>query len=208
MIRTFHASADDRDFRAMTRGSGSLGRNLVFVSLPLSVFLSGLAYLLSRSFVAASIVGGLVLLASVWSNVSFFSDVRRRRNSRSDDRAVEVTEVQASRVLDIEPLGSHGPAWVFFGDGGKALLLVGQWLLAVRSFPSRSFLLYRWADTKKPIRIKSTGKRVKPEHSTVSLRARHHLRDVEVFDATPETLQDDLDRAFGEKVVRRAAARS
>jgi hypothetical protein len=103
--------------------------------------------------------------------------------------------------LDIEPLGSHGPAWVFFGDGSKALLLVGQWLLSFRSFPSRSFLLYRWADTKKPIRIKSTGKRVKPEHSTVSLRAEHHLNDVEVFDATPETLKDDLDRAFGKKAV-------
>jgi hypothetical protein len=196
VIRTFHTRPDDRDFRAMTRGAGSLARNLLLVSFPLALFVAGLVYLLSRSWIAASIVGGLLLLASAWSNVSFFAGVRRRQDSRSDDRAVEVTEVQASRVLDIEPLGSHGPAWVFFADGGKALLLVGQWLLSVRSFPSRSFRLYRWADTKKPIRIKSTSRRVKPEDSTVCLRPSYRLSDVEVFEATPETLQDDLDRAF------------
>ena len=197
MIRTFHTSADDRDFRAMMRGRGSLGRNLFFVSFPVALFLFALVFLLWRSLIVASIVGVSAFLASVWSNVSFFTDVRRRQNSRLDGRAVEVTEVQASRVLDIEPLGSHGPAWVFFDDGGKALLLVGQWLLPFRSFPSRSFHLYRWADTKKPIRIKSIGRRVKPEHSTVRLRASYRLTDVEVFEATPETLQNDLDRAFG-----------
>ena len=201
MIRTYHSSADDRDFRAMTRGKGSLGRNLLFVSLPVALVLFALVYFLWRSVIAASIVGGLAFVASVWSNVRFFIDVRRRQQSQSDGRAVEVTEVQASRVLDIEPLGSHGPAWVFFADGGQALLLVGQWLLDVRSFPSRSFRLYRWADTKKPIRIKSTGKRVKPEPSTVHLRASYRLADVEVFEATPETLQDDLDRTFGQRAA-------
>ncbi|HEX6155397.1 MAG TPA: hypothetical protein VFZ54_05190, partial [Burkholderiales bacterium] len=105
----------------MTRGSGSLGRNLLFVSFPVSLFLLGVVYLLSRSLIAAAIVGALTFLASARSNVRFFTDVRRRQDSRADDRAVEVTEVQASRILDIEPLGSHGPAWVFFGDDGRAV---------------------------------------------------------------------------------------
>ncbi len=108
-------------------------------------------------------------------------------------------EIQASRVLGIEPLGSHDPALVFFAGDGKALLLVGQWLLSYRSFPSTSFRLYQWADTKKPIRIEPTGRRISPEHSTVQLRPSYRFADVEVFEATPETLQNDLDRAFDKK---------
>jgi hypothetical protein len=103
--------------------------------------------------------------------------------------------------LGVEPLGDHGPALVFFADNSKALLLVGQWLLEYRSFPSSSFRLYQWADTKEPIRIEPTGKRVKPEHSTVQLRPSYRLADVEVFEATPETLQHDLDRTFQETLA-------
>jgi hypothetical protein len=180
----------------MTRGKGSFGRNLLLASVPIALFLSALVYVVWRSLIAASMVGVLAFVASAWSNLRFFSDVRRRQESRADSVAVEVTEVQASRVFDIEPLGSHGPAFVFFADGGKALLLVGQWLLRYRSFPSTSFRLYQWADTREPIRLEPTGRRIKPEHSTVQLRANYRLSDVEVFEATPETLQHDLDRAF------------
>jgi hypothetical protein len=101
--------------------------------------------------------------------------------------------------VDVEPLGSHGPAWVFFAADGKAMLLVGQWLLRHRSFPSTSFRLYQWADTKNPIRIEPTGRRVKPERSTAQLRPNYRLTDIEVFDAAPETLQHDLDRAFDKR---------
>jgi hypothetical protein len=199
VIRTFHTSADDRYIRAMTRGKGSLGHNLLFVSLPIALFLFALVYVIWRSLIAASVVGMVAFVASAVSNVRFFSEVRRRQESRANSKAVEVTEVEASRVLDIEPLGDHGPALVFFAGDGKALLVVGQWLLAYRSFPCRSFRLYQWADTKKPIRIEPIGRRVEPEHSTVQLRASYRLIDVEVFEATPETLQDDLDRAFDKR---------
>lgn len=201
MIRIFHTSADDRDFRAMTRGKGSLGRNLLRASLPVALFLFALVYIVWRSLIVASIAGVLAFATSAWSNARFFSDIRRRQAARADSEAVEVTEIQASRVLDIEPLGSHGPALVFFASDGKALLLVGQWLLRYRSFPSTSFRLYQWADTKKPIRIEPTGQRVKPEHSTVQLRPSYRLTDVEIFEATPETLQHDLDRAFDKTAV-------
>jgi len=201
VIRTSHASADDRDFKAMTRGKGSLGRNLALVYIPVALFLFALVYVVWRSLTAASIVGGLAFIASAWSNTRFFSDIRRRKDSRADSQSVEITEVHASRVLDIEPLGSHGPALVFFAADGNALLLVGQWLRGYRSFPSTSFRLYRWADTKKPIRIEPTGPRVKPEHSTVQLRPNYRLSDVETFKATPETLQDDLDRAFNKSAA-------
>jgi hypothetical protein len=201
MIRTFQTSVDARGVRAMTRGKGSPGRNLLFVSVPAALLLSALAYVVSRSWLAASVVGVLLLAASAWSNGRFFSEVRRRQQSGAAAEAVQVTEVEASRVLDIEPLGSRGPALVFFAAEGKALLLVGQWLLGCRSFPSRSFRLYQWADTKKPIRIEPTGRRIKPEHSTAQLRLGYRLTDVEVFEATPETLQHDLDRAFDKKAA-------
>jgi hypothetical protein len=180
----------------MTRGKGSPGRNLLLVSLPAALLLMAVVYFVWRSLPAASVVGVFLLVASVWSNGRFFSKVRRRQQSRADARAVQVTEVEASRVLDIQPSGSHGPALVFFAADGQALLLTGQWLLGCRSFPSSSFRLYQWADTKRPIRIEPTGRRVKPEHSTVQLRSSYHLADVEVFEATPETLQNDLDRAL------------
>jgi len=201
MIRTFQTSVDDRDLRAMTRGKGSLGRNLLLVCFPAALFLFALVYVIWRSLTAASVVGVLALVASAWSNASFFTDGRRRQGAGADGQAVEVTEVHASRVFDIEPLGSHGPAWVFFAGDGKALLLVGQWLLRFRSFPSTSFRLYQWADTKRPIRLKPTGRRVKPERSAVLLRPSYRLTDVEVFQATPETLQHDLDRAFDKKAA-------
>jgi hypothetical protein len=201
VIRTFQTSVDDRDLRAMTRGKGSPGRNLLLVSLPAAFLLFGVAYFVWRSLLAASLVGVLLLVASAWSNGRFFSKVRHRQQSRVDTGAVQVTEVESCRVLDIEPLGSHGPAWVFFAADGKALLLVGQWLLRYRSFPSTSFRLYQWTDTMMPIRIEPAGRRVKPERSTVQLRQNYRLADVEVFEATPETLQNDLDRAFDKKAA-------
>jgi hypothetical protein len=201
VIRTFQTSVDDRDLRAMMRGKGSPSRNLLLVSLPAALLLFAVVYVVCRSWLAASVVGVLLLTASAWSNGRFFSNVRRRQQSRADAGAVQVTEVEASRVLDIEPLGSHGPALAFFAADGRALLLAGQWLLGCRSFPSSSFRLYQWADTKKPIRIEPTGRRVKPEHSIAQLRPSYRLTDVEAFEATPETLQHDLDRAFDKRTA-------
>jgi hypothetical protein len=201
VIRTFQTSVDDRDSSAMTRGKGSLGRNLLLISLPAALLLFAVVYAVWRSSLAASIVAAFAFAASAWSNARFFNCVRRRQQSRGGAGVVQVTEVEASRVLDIEPLGSHGPALVFFTAEGKALLLTGQWLLGYRSFPSYSFRLYQWEDTKKPIRIEPTDRQVKAEHSTVQLRPSYRLADVEVFEATPETLQNDLDRAFDKRAA-------
>jgi hypothetical protein len=199
MIRTVQTSIDDRDLRAMTRGKGSLGRNLVLVTIPATLLFFGLVYIVWRSWLVAWIAAACVFAASAWSNLRFSREVRRRRESRAYPGTVQVTEVEASLVLDIEPLGSHGPAWVFFADDGKAMLLVGQWLLGYRTFPSMSFRLYQWSDTKEVIRIAPTGKRAKLEASTAQLRASYRPIHAEVFEATPETLQNDLDRAFSKQ---------
>ena len=109
---------------------------------------------------------------------------------------VEVIDVEASRVFDIEPLGSHGPVMVFFSGDGKALLLIGQWLLDQPAFPALKFRVRCWADTVKPIRIESRGPVIEPEQSRVAVPSTTRIRDIEIFDATPDTLEHDLTRAF------------
>jgi len=80
---------------------------------------------------------------------------------------------------------------------GKALLLVGQWLLKYDSFPAEPFRLHRWADTNKPVRIDVIGQPLKAAHFTVRLRPSHRFGIIDMLDATPETLQEDLDRVLG-----------
>ena len=55
----------------------------------------------------------------------------------------------------------------------------------------------RTLGTKMPIRIESTADEIVPEPSSVLLRADFKIGDVELFNAEPETLQEQLDRAFG-----------
>src|SRR5262245_55407447 len=191
MIRVSLVEADEHDIRAMAPPGTSMARNLLLGSLPISAFLFGVAYIVSRSVWVAGTVGAGLAVASVVSNVRFFRGVARRTRQQSDPRAVEVIDVEASRVLDIEPLGSHGPAFVFFSQDGKALFLIGQWLLEQPSFPSLLFRVRRWTDTGRPIRIEVRGSSVDPEPSAVQVPSSSRVRDIEVFDATPDTLQED-----------------
>lgn len=199
MIRSYRRAADEADLKAMTQGKGSLVRNVLMVSLPIGFVLFLGMYWLTRSHVAALVVAGAVALGSIWSNVRFFKTVGARGRSGSEQSTVDVMEVEATRVLDIEHLGSHGPAYCFFTADGTALLLVGQWLMEVPRFPSLSFRLFRWADDGKPIRIEPTGGPIEPEQSTVALQGRYTNGDIEVFRAQPQTLQQDLENAFGRR---------
>lgn len=145
----------------------------------------------------AIVVASMFLLGSIWSNTRFFKAVGEREQSGSNPPTVEVIEVEATRVLDIEHLGSHGPAYCFFVVDGRALLLIGQWLMRFPEFPSLSFRLFRWVADGRPIRIEVTGKTTEPEHSTVGLQSHYSNGDIEVFRAQPSTLQHDLENAFG-----------
>lgn len=201
MIRQYYRTAGDRDLQDMQRGKGELRRNILFVTMPVTAVVFVLVYLLSRSTFEASLLSGVFFAASLYSNVRFFRDSRRRARMKRDPRAVEVIEVDALRVFEIEHLGSHGPAYCFFVENEQALLLIGQWLLEVREFPASAFRLHRWSDTGQPIRIEVTGKQLEPEHSTVTLRSTYRNGDIEVFRAKPETLQNDLDSAFQKRHV-------
>jgi hypothetical protein len=120
-----------------------------------------------------------------------------RAKPGTDRSTVEVMEVEATRVLDVEHLGSHGPAYCFFTADGRALLLVGQWLMRIPV----SFRLFRWVEDGQPIRIEATGRKAAPEHSTVGLQSHYSNGDIEIFRAQPQTLQQDLENAFGKGAV-------
>ena len=196
MIRIYQRAANNLDLAALTRGRGSLVRNLLTVSLPLVAVLFGVVYFKWRSVRLALGIAGGVFFASFVSNFRFFRTRKQRKGQEVDAKAVETLEVSASRVLDIEFVGDQGPAYCLFVDEGKALLLVGHWLLECPSFPFTSFRIHCWSDTKKPIRIEPLGPSVQAEHSTASLKPEHQFKPIELFQAAPETLQRDLDKAF------------
>jgi hypothetical protein len=196
MIRTYRRPAESTDIQAATEGKGSLSRNLLTLILPAGVVLFAVPYLVFDSFLSGAIISTLFVGGSTWSNVRFFSKTGARARSTAG-AIVEVIEVDATRVFEIEHQGSHGPAYCFFSSDGDALLLIGQWQMGVKRFPSLSFRVMRWVDDGSPIRIEVTGRKVKPELSTVSLQGHYSNGDIEILKAQPDTLQQDLDRAFG-----------
>jgi hypothetical protein len=203
MIAIYNRAASDLDLQALTEARGSLAHNVATVSLPVAALVFALIYMIWRSYLAAAVVAGSLFVASLRSNISFFRRVRRRRLLKADNSAVEVLEASAHRVVDIEALGDNSPALCFFVGDGKALLLVGQWLLNYDSFPAESFRIHRWTDSKECIRIEATGPHIEAEHSHVRLRPSHRFRELELIDANPETLQEDLDRALDKRAIRR-----
>lgn len=201
MITIHYRAANDLDLKASTEGRGSLVHNLATASLPAAALALGIVYMIWRSALAAGVVAIGLFVASLLSNIFFFRKVRRRSLLKEDGTAVEVFEASADRVLDIEPLGDNAAALCFFVGDRKALLLVGQWLLKYDSFPAESFRLHRWRVTKDCIRIEVTGSQIKAEHSTVRLRPSYRFRELELIDAVPETLQEDLDRALDKRCL-------
>jgi hypothetical protein len=202
MLTINYRAANDVDLLTIRQGRGSLGRNLTTVSVPIGIFTFGLVYAIWHSWWSAGAVGIGLFTASVYSNLAYFRKIELGEFLKTDSKAVEVLEVSADRVLDIEPVGDNGPALCFFVGQGKALLLVGQWLLNFDSFPSKSFCLHLWRDTRLPIRIDVTGPTVDAEHFNAQLRPAYRLRQIEWIDAAPDTLQTDLDNALGAKRSR------
>jgi hypothetical protein len=194
-IRTVCRAPVESDFAAMSKDAGTPRRNLVFASSVFGV-LSVVIYLVSKSAIAAILIGDALFSSSAYSNWQFFRDMARRRNLTGDARAVEEIHVRASRIIDVVPQGSNGPALVFLVEPDEALLLVGQWLAEYPSFPTAHFVVHRWRDTKERIRIDIHGDLVVPEASPTSLLPTYRFADIERFKATFDTLQQDMGIAF------------
>lgn len=196
MIKTYHRAPTELEIEIGGTTRKSLMQNLITVTLPVSGLIFAVTFLIRRSVFLAAAAAGCLFLASLSSSLVAFRKTQRHRGMLGDTEAVEVLEVSADSVIDIEPVGDDGPAYCFFTGSEAAILLVGQWLRDYSSFPAMSFCLYRWAATKKCIRIEALGPRVEPEPSTAQLRQSHRYAKVELLKASPRTLQADLDRSL------------
>jgi hypothetical protein len=177
------------------------------------------------SIVAAMAVAGVLFSLSAYSIVGHHRDLRNAGRRLSEPEPVEVLEVRASRVADVEAPGSTGPALCFELADGQLLLLRGQWLLEPSlyrapvpdgddgrddrfnalddpyAFPSDHFSLHRWrggegAVDARPFWIQVHGRYLPPEQSTARLPRAGKVGDVKVFPGSIGTLQADIDRAF------------
>lgn len=194
MISRRVQAADPRDLKALKSGSGSLSKNIFAVALPV-VVLTGLAlFAFTRSYWASIGLPLVLFVASTCSNVVFFRRVRCIESA--PESAVECIEVEAMHVIDLEPQGSNGPAVALLTESGECLLLVGQWLLRQKKFPSRSMRIYRWLSDGDPIRTESLGPKVKPIQSSAGLKNKHRVGTIHIFQARLETLEHDLDVAL------------
>jgi uncharacterized membrane protein len=194
LIRVTHQPFSEKDLAAETRGRGSLWSNLLAVMLPVSGVILAVVYAIARSWWIAAIPAVLFFGFSLFSNLLFHARVGRLRALIGKAESVESIEVDAAAAEDVEHLGSNGPAYCFFSNDGQALLLVGQWLLEAKRFPSLKFRVLRMAATGEPIRIESSGEEITPKQFVTVLRASYKVEPIALLRATAENLQQVLDR--------------
>lgn len=196
MISRTVRAADPKDLKALKSGRGSFWRNILVVTLPIAILLGLALFAFARSYWVSISLPLVLLGASIHSNVGFFRMVRRIESS--PESAVECIEVEAAHIIDLEPQGSNGPVIALLTESGECLLLVGQWLLEQKKFPSRKMRIYRWSSDGEPIRTESLGPKVRPVQSNAGLKKTHRVGTVHIFPAKLETLEHDLDVALSE----------
>ena len=196
MIRSTFQSFSERDLQAETAGRGTPGKNLLVITVPVCAAIFAGLFLLTRSWWIAGIPALLFCGLSGVSNLLFAARMHRLRMLIGRENSVEAIEVEAVSAEDVEHLGSNGPAYCFFSEDGQALLLVGQWMLEAKQFPSLKFRLLRMADTGEPIRIESQAEEFIPPTYSTRLRTTYNISPVTRLQATPQNLQATLDSAL------------
>ena len=219
MLAPRYRKAEKNDVLDPSRGPSALLSRFFTSFLVLGVGVFGLVYVLTRSFIAAGVVSGVLLVLSSHSILGHQRDLKRREGRLAETDAIEVVEIRASRVLDVEAPGSTGPALCFELPDGQVLLLYGQWLFehtlyrAQRpvgdgnqerfnllddplGFPSDHFILHRWRGEVRPFWIEVCGGYLAVENSSVQLPRCATIPQVKVFAGTLSSLQRDIDYAF------------
>ncbi|HSV13227.1 MAG TPA: hypothetical protein VLI90_03145 [Tepidisphaeraceae bacterium] len=173
--------------------------------------------------VAALVASGLFSLSAV-SIVRYHRKLGVIGKRLSEAEPVEVLEVRASRVVDVQAPGSTGPALCFELADGQVLLLYGQWLLEYslyrapppaddgndahfngldepHAFPSDHFSIHRWRGDVRPFWIEVHGRYLDPVNAPVQLGRSRRIREVELFPGSFGSLQADIDRAFADRTT-------
>lgn len=226
MLAPRYRKAAKEDVLDPSRGPSTLVSSFLTSFLFLGCGVFALVYFVTRSPIAAGVVSGVLLALSVNSILAHHRDVKRRERRLAEPEPIEVIDVQASRVFEIEAPGSTGPALCFELEEGQVLLLYGQWLLehtlyrAPRpvddgnqerfnlandpfGFPSDRFALHRWRGEARPFWIEVRGKYLAPESSPVQLPRRAKIREVEVLAGALGSLQRDIECLNPEKAGRK-----
>jgi len=132
---------------------------------------------------------------------------------------IEVLQVEAKRVFDIDVPAALAPALCFELSDGQYMLLCGPWLMEHRlyrapessqrgnstrfnglddpyGFPATRFSLHRWKGDAQPFWIEVQGWYLLPEMGAAQLRSGIRVRPVEIFAAASKDLQTSIDKAL------------
>ena len=129
MLTPHYRKAAKEDVPDPSRGPSALLSRILTSFLVLGCGSFALFYVITKSFIAAGLVSGALLALSTHSIIGYHRDIKRRERRLAEPDAIEVIEVRAPRVVDVEAPGSTGPALCFELADGQVLLLYGQWLL-------------------------------------------------------------------------------
>jgi hypothetical protein len=228
-----YRKATEKDVASRDAGPSSMGSRLLGSFLILGCGVFGVIFLITRamrafddhllaSFVVAALPALLLFSLSAYSIVGYHQDLNRLRRRLSEPDPVEVLEIRATRVMDIQAPGSTGPALCFELTDGQVLLLYGQWLLEhslyraprpvddgnqehfnalddPHAFPSDHFLVHRWRGEARPFWIEVHGRYLPPQESSVQIRPTAKVRELELFAGSLDSLQASIDRAFEQR---------
>lgn len=137
----------------------------------------------------------------------------------ADADRIEVIQVEARRVYDIDVPKSMAPALCFELTEHQLLLLSGPWLMEHRlyrapegaqkansarfngmddpyGFPSTRFSIHRWKGESQPFWIEVQGWYLLPQMGVAQLREGAKVKPVEIFPASGKDLQAAIDEAF------------
>jgi hypothetical protein len=230
MVTSRYRKALQTDVKSSDVAPGSMRSRLLGSFLILGCGVFALVFLVTKSMRAfdgrpwasvgvAALVAGVLLAFSVYSIIGYHADLRKSARRLSEPEPVEVLEVRASSVIDVQAPGSTGPALCFELADGQVLLLYGQWLLEhclyraprpaddgnqehfnlldePHAFPSEHFSIHRWRGEARPFWIEVHGRYLPPQASPVQLGRTARVRELELVPGSPGSLQEDIDRAF------------
>ena len=157
-------------------------KNIAFVTLPLSLGISTIGFLILKSVPLSIMLGCVFFAASLKSNISkYYHDIQREK------AGVTRHAFNARRVFDLVPIGDLGPALCFELDGENFLLVNGHWIFSEDtygeeakkyydeesdffngykkpySFPAASFEIWTSNLDNRPVKISITGDYLQPE---------------------------------------------
>jgi hypothetical protein len=157
-------------------------KNLSTVTIPASIVIFAIVFLISKKPYVASAITLLFLSASIYSNIGKYREDKKRERA-----GFTQYKFRTNKVYEMVTPGDLGPALCFEIENERYLLLVGQWIFDGKmyddkarpfldeesnyfngykepySFPSREFEIWTSNLDGKPVKINILGEYLEPE---------------------------------------------